>query len=87
MTAKVGGINRENNNFMKKFTARQLHHEPQKVYSAAHREPVVISHRSHGDMLLISPSQIFSKHTNIDGTIMIHLRDCDFEIPKASPAA
>lgn len=70
---------------MKKFSARQLHYEPQKVYSAAHREPVEITHRSHGNMLLISPGQILSRHRNIDGTLMIHLRDCDFEMPKTPP--
>jgi len=31
-------------------------------------------------MLLISPSQIFSKHTNIDGSVNIHLRSFDLDI-------
>lgn len=65
---------------MRKFNAKQLHENPNKVYAAAHQGPVVIRHRSHGDMLLISPAQIFSRHTNIDGSVNIHLRSLELQM-------
>lgn len=70
---------------MKSFTAKQLHNRPQKVYSEAHQEPVKISHRSHGDFLLISPLQVLSKHTNVDGSVIVHLRSLETDI-KPAPA-
>jgi|GEM_PF-7121241 len=59
---------------MRKFNAKQLHETPNRVYAAAHQEPVLIRHRSHGNMILLSESQIFSTHTYIDGSVSIHVR-------------
>ena len=37
---------------MKVFSAKKLHDNPSEVYRAANREPVVITHRHHGRMIL-----------------------------------
>ena len=70
---------------MKRFSARQLHNNPQKVFTEAHNDGVVIDHRSHGDMLLISPKNIFSKHTHLDGSVTIHLKKLDHKNKNETP--
>ena len=59
---------------MKTYRAKRLHENPSEVYSRAHREPVVIQHRHHGEMLLISRQQILTRHRQVDGTVVLHIR-------------
>lgn len=59
---------------MKRFNAKQLHENPAKIYTEAHREPVEIEHKNHGVFVLLSPVQILSKHTHLDGTVSLNLR-------------
>lgn len=72
---------------MKTFTAKQLHENPSKVYAEAHREPIKINHRSHGDFILLSPVQVLSKHTNLDESVMLHLRGLESDIKKPAKQA
>lgn len=55
--------------------AKRLHDNPKKVYAAAHREGVEINHHFLGEFLLISKENIFGIHTNVDGTVMLHVRN------------
>lgn len=39
---------------MKKFTATQLHDDPRPVYQEAVKRPVLIDHKHHGELVMMS---------------------------------
>ncbi len=51
---------------MRLFTAKQLHENPSEVYRAANREPIVITHRYHGEMVLMPAAQLSLAMEGVD---------------------
>lgn len=49
---------------MKTFTAKTLHDNPSEVYRAAVKEPVKVTHKHHGDMVILSKEVFESRIRN-----------------------
>lgn len=49
---------------MKTFTAKNLHDNPSEVYRSAVKEPVKITHKFHGDMVILSKEVFVSRVKN-----------------------
>lgn len=72
---------------MKTFTAKQLHDNPSEVYRAAVKEPVKVSHKHHGDLILSSaekPHAYIYKQVG-DMSICYSGSDALSEIAKSNP--
>lgn len=63
---------------MKTFTAKQLHEKPSEVYRAAAKEPVKITHKYHGEFVLITPEKLADTIQGCSGmaTTIADLDEC-----------
>lgn len=51
---------------LKRFTGTQLHHKPGPVYQEAVKHPVVVEHKHHGELVMMS-SDKYLELTNKEG--------------------
>ena len=49
---------------MKTFTAKQLHENPSGVYRTATKEPVKITHKHHGELVVMHKDVFFERISN-----------------------
>ena len=63
---------------MKTFTAKTLHDNPSEVYRAAVKEPVKITHKHHGDFIVITPAKLADTIQGCSGitTAIEDLEEC-----------